>query len=273
MKIMNAPSNSIIEKALSGDKTALENIITEAKDLVYNLSLKMLLFPDDAKDATQEILIKIVTHLSTFKGESQFQTWVYRIASNYLLTEKKKLSRAIYTSIEDYASLIDRGQSNAVLHAKNEGELLLLEEEVKVSCTHGLLLCLNKKGRIIYILGEILEINSVEGANILEISAENFRKQLSRSREKIRNFLQSKCGLTNPQNPCRCKKKIDFLIEENMIDPKNLRFAQHTKRSIDLVEKIDSLDRAVSVFRSVPNQQTPETLLHEVKKTINAITT
>ena len=104
----------------------------------------MLLFPEDAKDATQEILIRIVTRLSTYRCESQFKTWVYRIATNYLLNVKGKKSRVFAMPFEEYAQLIDQGQSNLVTYTQNEGELSLLEEEVKISCTQGLLLCLNE---------------------------------------------------------------------------------------------------------------------------------
>lgn len=246
-------------------------VILEIKDMVYNLSLKTLLFPDDAKDATQEILIKVITHLSTFRQESSFTTWVYRVATNYLLTIKSKRPKNISMSFEEYANLIDTGQSDVVSYAENEGLLLLLEEEVKVSCTHGLLLCLNKSSRIIYILGEILEFNSVEGAEILDITPENFRKQLSRSRLKIRNFLQSRCGLVNPDNPCRCIRKIDFLVEKDIINPGELQFAIHSKRSIDLISKIDSLGKVVALYKSVPNFKTPEVVMEEIKKTINAV--
>ncbi|MEM6816684.1 MAG: sigma-70 family RNA polymerase sigma factor, partial [Bacteroidota bacterium] len=204
-----------IEQALSGEKKALESIIEEVKDLIYNLSLKMLLFPEDAEDATQEILVKMITHLSTFQRKSSFQTWVYRIAGNYLITEKAKgRYQAKRISFDVYADQIDNGQSEKVMHASNEGEISMLEEEVKVSCTHGLLHCLNPTNRLIYILGDILDFNSVEGAEILDITPTSFRKQLSRSREKVRNFLTSKCGLVNADNPCRCKRKIDFLIDQ-----------------------------------------------------------
>ncbi len=67
MKNINANLNFLVEKANSGDKKALELVILEIKDMVYNLSLKMLLFHEDAEDATQDILIRIVTHLSTFE--------------------------------------------------------------------------------------------------------------------------------------------------------------------------------------------------------------
>ena len=270
---MDSDLNDQIEQALSGEKKALESIVEEVKDLIYNLSLKMLLFPEDAEDATQEILIKMITHLSTFQRKSSFQTWVYRIASNYLISEKsKKGYRAKRISFDDYANQIDSGQSEKVMYTNNEGEISLFEEEVKVSCTHGLLHCLNPTNRLIYILGDILGFNSVEAAKILEITPASFRKQLSRSREKVRNFLTAKCGLINSDNPCRCKRKVDFLIDQEMIDPKALRFAHHTNRSIDLINKIDFLDKSLSVFRSVPALEAPEEVLNEVKQMIRSTT-
>ena len=259
----------LVAKANAGDKNALTLVVMQIKDLVYNLSLKMLLFPEDAQDATQEILIKIITHLSTFKGNSAFTTWVYRVASNYLLAIKGKKSKEFAMDFNEYANFIDTGISTDVRYTKNLGELSLLEEEVKVSCTHGLLLCLNETSRMVYILGEILEFNSIEGAGILEISSENFRQQLSRSRKKIRNFLQAKCGLANPNNPCRCTKKIDFLIDNKAIQPKKLRFASFSNRSIDLIDKIDSIEKSVAIFRSTPNVNTPDYIIEKTKEIIN----
>ena len=261
----------LVQAAKAGNKIALESIIMEIKDLVYNLSLKMLLFPQDAEDATQEILVKVIVNLSTFKGKSLFSTWVYRIATNYLLTTKGKQAKRISMSFEEYANQIDKGQAPNVSYTQNEGELSLLEEEVKVSCTQGLLLCLKEEARMVYILGIILDFNSTEGGAILGISSANFRKQLSRARTKIRNFLQQKCGLANPSNPCRCHRKINFLINEQMIDPQHLRFATDTNRSIDLIEKIDQLAKTAAIYRSVPIIETPDTLIKKMQETIQMI--
>lgn len=265
---MNKNLKILIEEANSGNRKSLELVVLEIKDLVYNLSLKMLLFPEDAEDATQEILIKIITRLSTFNHKSQFKTWVYRVATNYLITYKGKKSKDFAMPFDDYADLIDLGQSDFVNHAKNEGELYLLEEEVKVSCTQGLLLCLNSVDRIVYILSEILEFDGNEGAEILEITSENFRKKLSRSRSKIRNFLSSKCGLANPKNPCRCSRKVDFLVNQNIINPKSLKFAQFSNRSIDLVNQISDLEKSIAIYRSIPSFTAPKVILNKIKKTI-----
>ena len=258
----------LVKKANAGDRKALEKVVHEIKDLVYNLSLKMLLFPEDAEDATQEILIKIVTHLSTFNYKSKFTTWVYRVATNYLISFKGKKSQSFARSFEDYATLIDLGQSPVVKHAKNSGELSLLEEEVKVSCTQGLLLCLQPTDRLVYILTEILEFNGKEGARILNLTPENYRKKLSRSRQKVRNFLSKKCGLANPKNPCRCHKKIDFLINQNIIDPKGLRYAQFTKRSLGLVNQIGDLEKSVAIYRATPGIPAPDRIMKLIKETI-----
>jgi len=265
---MNRNLNILIKKANSGDRESLELVVIEIKDLVYNLSLKMLLFPEDAKDATQEILIRVVTHLSTFKYQSQFTTWVYRVATNYLINYKGKKSIEFAMPFDDYAKLIDSGQSEIVNYTTNLGELSLLEEEVKVSCTQGLLLCLNPEDRLVYILSEILDFNSIEGAEILTISSASFRKKLSRSRKKIRNFLNDKCGLANPNNPCRCNKKIDFLINQDIVNPMNLKFAQFANRSIDLVEQIGELEKSIAIYRSVANYPAPDVILKTIKETI-----
>ncbi len=265
---MHVDLEQLVHEANKGDKLALEHVLLEVKDLVYNLSLKMLLFPEDAEDASQEILIRIVTRLSTFKGQCQFKTWVYKVSTNYLLTTRGRLSRTFAMKFEDYATFIDSGQSNEVKTSTNMGELRLLEEEVKVSCTQGLLLCLDPQHRMTYVLGEILEFNSHEAGAILAINADTFRQQLSRARKKIRNFLRSKCGLVNKENPCRCSRKIDFLTNQQLIDPNALRFARFQERSLDLMKGINLLEEEVAVYRSNPSFEAPEALMHKIKKTL-----
>nr|WP_300573300.1 DUF2461 family protein [uncultured Acetatifactor sp.] len=82
----------LIRKATAGDRKALETVLVSVQDLVFNLSLRMLGTFPDAEDATQDILLKIMTRLSSFRGESAFSTWVFRIASNYLKTFRAHIS-------------------------------------------------------------------------------------------------------------------------------------------------------------------------------------
>src|SRR5438046_3157921 len=91
----------LISQARGGDRKALDALLREMKDLVYNLGIRMLGNPADAEDATQEILIRLVTGLDSFRGESSFRTWVYRVASNHLLTTRKRRASEPSDSFED----------------------------------------------------------------------------------------------------------------------------------------------------------------------------
>ena len=83
-KKTNEELQAFVDKATAGDKKALETLVAGVQDMVFNLSLRMLGTFADAEDATQDILLKMITHLSTFRGESAFTTWVFRIAVNHL---------------------------------------------------------------------------------------------------------------------------------------------------------------------------------------------
>lgn len=66
-----------------GDRTALDALLRAIQDDIYRLAVRMLGHPADAEDATREILVKVVTNLGTFRGESSFRTRVWRIAANH----------------------------------------------------------------------------------------------------------------------------------------------------------------------------------------------
>src|SRR5215468_10009046 len=81
---------TLVAHATAGDREALDELVRAVQHRVYALALRMLGNPDEAADASQEILIRVVTRLGTFRGEAAFPTWVHRVASNYLLTARAR---------------------------------------------------------------------------------------------------------------------------------------------------------------------------------------
>jgi len=75
----------LVTRARSGEREALETLVGRHQTWIYNIALRMLSHPQDAQDATQEILIKALTTLSWFEGRSSFRTWLYRIVLNHVL--------------------------------------------------------------------------------------------------------------------------------------------------------------------------------------------
>jgi hypothetical protein len=106
----------------------------------------------------------------------------------------------------------------------------LLEEEVKVGCTQGMLLCLDRDHRLAYILGEIFDLPSERAAYVLDVEPSAYRKRLSRARERIRSFMRGHCGLVNPASTCRCRRRVGRAIELARLDPERPLFAGHARR-------------------------------------------
>ena len=120
--------------------------------LVFNLSLRMLGRIEDAEDAKQDILVKVITNLSFYKGESLFSTWVYRIAVNHLINEKNKQFINQPLSFEIFGNDIDRYITSSVPEVDSV-EKTILSEELKLSCTNVMLQCLAPLDRLVFVLG------------------------------------------------------------------------------------------------------------------------
>jgi RNA polymerase sigma factor (sigma-70 family) len=256
----------LVKQAQAGDKVALEHIVGQIQGNVYGLALRMLWHPEDARDATQEILIRVITHLGAFKGKSKFATWVYRVAVNYLRTARKsRLEQQQYT-FERFGSELDGGLAEASTQTEGSVEEALLLEEVKIGCTLGMLLCLDRQHRLAFILGDILELPSPEAAQIMEIKPATFRKRLSRARAEIVNFTRIKCGLANPRNACRCRRRVKFALQTGRVDPNKLLFAHDFERARSFPGVLRyKRTMYVALYRSHPAFAVPENFVDVVK--------
>jgi len=265
-----------VEQAKAGNREALEAVILHIQDRVFGLALRILGHPEDAEDATQEILIRIITHLATFRRESSFTTWVYRISVNYLLSTRKRKAERQYSSFEAFAEDIERGLAARRPGNLSEAEIGLLAEEMMISCTQGMLLCLDRYHRTAYILGEIFEVTGEQGGYILDISSAAFRKRLSRARERLNDFMQHHCGLVNPDNPCLCTRQITHKTEKGQVEESRLVFTGYPCRArkdpvvMKGVQELDELERVSSIFRGHPDYAAPPTFLDHLKNLMDS---
>jgi len=228
---------NLVEEALKGSRAALEGVTAAIQDNIYHLSLRMLANPDDAKDATQDILIKVITNLSSFRFDSQFNTWVYRIASNHLFTESKLLQKDPGLSFDIYKMDLEQDlQEPAALQDSPDYQILL--DELRISCTMAMLLCLNPAHRMAYILGDILELEHEEASKALSISKDNYRKQLSRARAKVVQFTHDSCGLVSKCARCSCETKLMGSIKRQRIRPEKINFAKQEKHNYIRVKNV-----------------------------------
>ena len=86
-------------------------------------------------------------------------------------------------------------------------DVKLLVDEARVNCTAGMLLCLDREQRLACVLGEIFGVTDTVGAELLDIAPDTYRQRLARARRDLHSFMNDRCGLVNPGNPCRCARK------------------------------------------------------------------
>src|SRR6266481_4845284 len=188
----------LVVRARAGEREALERLVERHQRWIYNIALRMLYHPQDAEDATQEILVKVLTRLSSFDGRSGFRTWLYRVVFNHLLNMKRGREELKVTTFSAYGEALDNTPDLEQPDPKGASpETSLLVTEAMLACTSGMLLCLDREQRLTYILGAIFGVSDAVGAEVMEITTANFRQRLARARRDLRTFMNDKCGLVN----------------------------------------------------------------------------
>lgn len=252
---------NLIEKAVAGDKKSLEEIILSVQDTVFNLSLRMLGSFADAEDASQEILLKVITHLSSFRQESAFSTWIFRIAVNHLKDYKKHMFAHQSLSFEYYGDDIENGRAEEVPDSGQEVDQSILAEELKMSCTNVMLQCLDSESRCIFVLGTMFNLDSHAAGELLGITPEAYRQRLSRARRRMADFLSKYCGEYG-SGKCRCSNRIAYAVQNHRINPGRLDYTAaeevHEKTRLDVKETMEEIDDLAQVYSFYKTYATPE---------------
>ncbi len=223
--ISDSKDIELVASAQQGNYVSLEKLVIKHQSFIYNVALRMTGSIQDAEDVTQEILIKMLTKLSTFQGNSSFRTWVYKIISNHVLNMKKSRRENMFLSFSKHQDFLNSIPDLDLEDSYgSETEKMVLFEETKIMCMTGMLLCLSRKQRLVFILGSIYGLSSSIGGEIMELTPELFRKNLSRARMQLRNYMNDNCSLLNKNGSCRCSRKTKATILRGRIDPNNLQF-------------------------------------------------
>ena len=262
-----------VKRAVEGDRAAAEALIAEVRDDVFRLCLRMLGTRADAEDAAQEIVIKVLTHLAQFRGDSSFRTWVWRIATHHVLRTRQR-QREQVASFETIEMLISKGDENPPLPAFSEAELKLLAEEVRLSCTQAMVLSLDRDHRLSWILAEVFELDGDTAAQVLEIEPAAHRKRLSRARERLGSWMNLHCGLVNAENLCRCVRQIPVAMGFGVARLDAREYAglgdPPPRKRLPLVEEAGQIEAAACSLTDHPEYVAPASLIEKIRSLIDS---
>lgn len=172
----------LIRMVKAGNAEAYRALVERYQDMVYNLCFKVLLDEDDAKDAAQETFIKAYQALASFRADSKFSTWLYRIASNMALAKTRRKKRAApLEEARHFASdeQLDDHQPGSMSEAERSHYL------------HLALARLEESDRLLLSLYYLEELSMEETAEISGMDKNNVKVRMHRARKKLHTVLNS----------------------------------------------------------------------------------
>ena len=264
-----------VQLALKGNRDALESLVLGIQDRIFSLALRMLYHPQDAEDAAQEIFIKIVTRLDSYRGPGRFRAWAMKVAANHLLSFRRQRGRKALT-FNEMATFIVSDWPEPWQELEAEPMQDLIVEEFRIACLQMVLLGLDRGHRLAYILGTVFDVSSKEGAEVLQIQPPAFRKRLQRSKSRIQNFLLTHCALIKPGNPCLCERQTDHALSKGRMPHQDLIFVnhpcyvRHDPAMMHNLRELDQLQRINALFKSHPGHQPPSGFVGNLRKLVDS---
>lgn len=175
----------LISQAQRGDQAAFEQLLDRYEKTVYHQALRLVGSPEDAADVTQEVFFKVWRHLPSFRGESSFATWLYRLTDNAaldLLRREKK--RRGESSLDD-----EEGASFLPADPSPSPQQTVERKELRQAVAEGLAQ-LSEEHRRILVLREINGLSYEQIGDILDLSPGTVKSRMARARTALANFLQ-----------------------------------------------------------------------------------
>lgn len=251
---------ALVAGARAGDRDALDGLVRALQHDVYRLALRMTACREDAEDATQEALIKIVTRLDGFRGEASVRSWAYRIAVHHVLDRRKSRVEALGLNFERFgADLLDG------LAATPDPDPLLAEE-VKRGCTLAMLTCLDRAHRLAFVLADVFDLSHDEAADLCDVAPPVYRQRLSRARRALEAFTRAYCGLVATTAPCQCPRRVARAEALGRVQREAPALAAHPADIVTAaVTEMESLYDAARLMRGHPPYRAPERIADRIR--------
>jgi RNA polymerase sigma-70 factor (ECF subfamily) len=232
---------------------------------VYRLALSLAGNAHDAEDITQEAFFRAFRSYDSFREESSFFTWIYRIAvnvSNDYLKQRAKMP--IETLTEDMGfSLEEIIDSNPA----NNPETELLGYQARIKCLHAMTECLPLEQRKVFCLAITMGLPHKQIAEILECSVGSVKTTLHRARKRWYGYMENRCRLIKKTNPCNCTQFVRFGISKGWFT-KNASTTLRPPALAQARENIVELQSLHEIYQDLYQDKADESFAQRVREGI-----
>lgn len=188
---MSDREKGLLERAKAGDIAAFEQLIESYQKKIFNIALRMLGNYDDAGDLSQEVLIRIYKSIGSFKEQSSFSTWIYRITTNVCLDEIRKRKNRKIISLDEEIRLED-GEMKRQIESEEPSPEETAEAKDLKKIVNDAIGKLSEEHRIVIVLRDLQGLSYEEIAEVLKCPEGTVKSRINRGRQALKNILASK---------------------------------------------------------------------------------
>ena len=233
----------------------------------FGFIYKMTENTQDTEDVLQNTFIKAYHNYASFRNESKLSTWIYRIAVHESYRHMKSWNKLPVVSITEKLGLSEEEYFQGLEYTPDFEDRIIVEE-MREKCLRGFLRCIPQNMRVCFLLKTCLELRNKEITDIMGISEANVKITLYRARKRIKEMLEDRCSLIDPDKPCKCYYWLKYMKDHNLPLPnepidyrdevlkselfnrisllKKIEFLYHTQKSFsyqDFIEKIKIISK------------------------------
>lgn len=247
--------DALAARAQAGDQDARRELLASLQRYIFKLALRFFGHPADAEDATQDALLLVDRALPRFERRSKTTTWVHTIAMRSFLRRKRSEIEVQALAPEELQAALD-----ATTKASPAEEALVADAaaaEIRLACTHAMLLALSRPVRAAYLLVELTGMTDVEAAEALGVARATVRQRVARARRTVAEVVAARCRLIDPAGTCSCRKQALAAAESA---PVYLPYAESVPPTSTLdaaARQLDAADAIAEVYRASPEYVAP----------------
>src|ERR1700694_3696867 len=206
---MAEPSAALVRRAQPGDGEAVSELVQSQQTYVYSIAMSLMHNPADAADMTQEAFVRLLRSLGTYRGETKFTTWLYRLVTNICLDGLRRRGRPVDSldepsssqAGEDAQSAGDRlADPDRWTHPEQERELRESATEVRQA-----LVTLPAPQRLALTLHYFEDLRYEDIADVMGLPLNTVKSHIRRGKERLAQVL------TNPVEdpPCTARRELE----------------------------------------------------------------
>src|ERR1700704_23219 len=192
---MAEPSAALVQRAQAGDRQALSELVQSQQSYVYSIPMTLMHNPADAADMTQEAFVRLMRSLGTYRGETKFTTWLYRLVTNICLDGLRRRGRPIESLDEQSSAQTGEGAQTAGERLADSDRWADSEErlELRESATEvrDALARLPAQQRLALTLHYFEDLRYEDIADVMDLPLNTVKSHIRRGKERLALVLSS----------------------------------------------------------------------------------